>query len=122
MNISEIWDNMTLDEKRCTILKIISYKYMMQNEEYFNKMMQGKYNNLSSYLKNEIKNIFKQEDHKGENKMDSKVLNLISRLLEEVKITMEDAGTCDHSVGLCVCHLEQLIYEIEDFLILNKKG
>jgi len=54
--------------------------------------------------------------------MDSKGLNIIKRLLEEVKITMEDQESCDHSVGVCVCPLEQLIYETEDFLILHKKG
>ena len=52
--------------------------------------------------------------------MDNKGLNIIKRLIEEVKITMDDVGGCDHSVGLCVCHLEQLIYDAEEFLILNK--
>jgi len=59
MSISVIWDNMRMDEKRYIILKIVSYKYLIQNEDYINKQIQGEYNSLSSYLKNEIRNILK---------------------------------------------------------------
>ena len=54
--------------------------------------------------------------------MDNKGLNIIKRLVEEVKITTEDVGTCDHSVGLCICHLSHLVYDTEEFLILHKEG
>jgi len=53
--------------------------------------------------------------------MDNKGLNIIKRLIEEVKIIMDDTGGCDHSVGLCICHLSQLIYDAEEFFIYNKE-
>ena len=57
MTISEIWDRKTLTEKRNIISQTTFHKYIMKNEDYIDKQMQEQYNNLSSYLKNEIRNI-----------------------------------------------------------------
>lgn len=35
-------------------------------------------------------------------------------LLNELKVTIRSLGGCDHSVGLCICNLEQLHTDATD--------
>ncbi len=49
--------------------------------------------------------------------MDNRGLILLRNLLGELRTTIKEIGSCDHSVGHCVCDLIHLADETDQYII-----
>lgn len=49
--------------------------------------------------------------------MNKQGFQILKELLEEVKLEIKEIGPCDHSVGICICELYNLVNKADQYII-----